>query len=66
MLCVHESTIGRRLEKITAVLRKKIVRTLCDAGIARRAAEEMLEVDVRDLSLDIRDRLTQERQGESI
>jgi RNA polymerase sigma-70 factor len=66
MLCVHESTVGRRLDKITAALRKKIVRTLCDASIGRRAAEEMLEVDVRDLNPDIRDRLTQERQGESI
>jgi RNA polymerase sigma-70 factor (ECF subfamily) len=66
MLCVHESTISRRLEKITAALRKKIARKLCEAGIGRREAEEMLEVDVRDLNLDIRDRLTQERQGESI
>ena len=66
MLGVHESTIERRLRKITAALRKKIVRTLCESGIGRRAAEEMLEVDVRDLSLNIRDRLTQERQGESI
>jgi len=66
MLCVHESTISRRLEKITATLRKKIVRKLCVAGIGRRDAEEMLDTDVRDLNLDIRDRLTQERQGESI
>ena len=66
MLCVHESTVSRRLEKITAGLRKKIVRSLCKAGVGRREAQEMLEVDVRDLGLDIRDRLTQERQGESI
>jgi RNA polymerase sigma-70 factor (ECF subfamily) len=66
MVCAHESTISRRLEKITAALRKKIVRKLCEAGIGRREAEEMLEVDVRDLNLDIRDRLTQERQGGSI
>jgi RNA polymerase sigma-70 factor, ECF subfamily len=65
-LCVHESTISRRLEKIIAALRKTIVRKLCEAGIGRRDAEEMLDADVRDLNLDIRDRLTQERQGESI
>jgi RNA polymerase sigma factor (sigma-70 family) len=66
MLGVHESTISRRLEKITAAVRKKIIRTLGEAGFDRRAAEEMLEVDVRDLNLNIRERLTQERQGESI
>jgi len=63
MLCVHESTISRRLEKILAGLRKKIVRKLCEAGIGRRDAEEMLDADVRDLNIDIRDRLTQERQA---
>jgi RNA polymerase sigma-70 factor (ECF subfamily) len=66
MLCVHESTISRRLEKIVAALRKKIVKKLCEAGIGRRDAEGMLAADVRDLNLDIRGRLTQERQGESI
>ena len=52
--------------KSPQALRKKIVRSLCKAGVGRREAKEMLEVDVRDLGLDIRDRLTQERQGESI
>jgi len=66
MLSLHESTISRRLEKITAALRKKILRGLRDAGSGRREAEEMLEVDVRDITLNIRERLTQERQGESI
>jgi hypothetical protein len=54
------------LEKITGALRKKILRALGDAGIGRREAEEMLEADVRDLTLNLRERLTQERQGESI
>lgn len=66
MLSLHESTISRRMEKIIAALRKKILRVLRDAGISRREAEEMLEADVRDLTLNIRERLTQERQGESI
>lgn len=66
MLSVHESTVSRRLEKIAAALRKKIVRKLCESGIERRDAEEMLAVDVRDLNLDIRERLTQERQGGAI
>jgi RNA polymerase sigma-70 factor (ECF subfamily) len=66
MLSLHESTISRRLEKITAALRKKILSALRDAGLDRREAEEMLKADVRDITLNIRERLTQERQGESI
>jgi len=66
MLSLHESTVSRRLEKIAAALRKKILSALRDAGIGRREAEEMLEADVRDITLNIRERLTQERQGESI
>ena len=66
MLSLHESTVSRRMEKITTALRKKILGALRDSGIGRREAEEMLEADVRDLTLNIRERLTQERQGESI
>jgi RNA polymerase sigma-70 factor (ECF subfamily) len=62
MLNVHESTISRRIEKITATLRKRIVTRLRAAGISKPAAEEMLELDVRDLGVDVRSRLAQERQ----
>lgn len=65
ILRAHESTISRRLEKTTAALRKRIVKKLCEAGVGRRGAEEVLNAGVHDLNLDIRDRLTQERQGES-
>jgi RNA polymerase sigma-70 factor, ECF subfamily len=54
MFGVHESTISRKLDKITASLRKQIVRSLRKRGMSARAAEEALEIDVRDLSLDIR------------
>ncbi len=63
MLNVHESTVSRRLEKITAALRKRISARLRRAGIARDAAEEMLDLDVRDLQVDIRSRLAQERES---
>ncbi len=60
MLSVHESTISRKLDKLAKSLRKQILAALGRRGMSRRQAEEALEVDVRDLSLNIRDRLTQD------
>lgn len=60
ILGVHESTISRRLERLVKGLRKTIVLRLTQAGMSRRQAEEALEVDVRDLAVDIRTSLTQE------
>ena len=56
-LGVHESTISRKLGKITAGLRKQILSGLRQHGMSKRQAEEALEADVRDISLDIRGRL---------
>ncbi len=63
VLHVHESTISRKLEKITTAVRKNVVAGLVRRGMSRGQAEEALEVDVRDLALDVRARLTQENQG---
>jgi hypothetical protein len=41
-------------------LRKKILANMMQLGMARRQAEEALQVDVRDLRLDIRRSLAQE------
>ncbi|HME34027.1 MAG TPA: sigma-70 family RNA polymerase sigma factor [Candidatus Sulfotelmatobacter sp.] len=60
MLGVHESTISRKLDKLAKSLRKQIVAALARRGMSRRQAEEALEVDVRDLQLDIRRSLTQD------
>ncbi|MGA2101339.1 MAG: sigma-70 family RNA polymerase sigma factor [Candidatus Sulfotelmatobacter sp.] len=60
MLGVHESTISRKLDKLARSLRKQIVAALGRRGMSRRQAEEALEVDVRDLQVDIRRRLAQE------
>jgi RNA polymerase sigma-70 factor (ECF subfamily) len=60
MLSVHESTISRKLDKLAKSLRRQIVAALQHRGMSRRQAEEALEVDVRDLQLDIRRSLTQE------
>jgi RNA polymerase sigma-70 factor (ECF subfamily) len=60
---VHESTISRRLEKLTTSLRKAILAGLTRRGMSRRQAEEALETDVRDLGVDVRKRLAQETES---
>jgi len=60
MLGVHESTISRKLDKLARSLRKQILAALGRRGMSRRQAEEAMEVDVRDLQVDIRRRLAQE------
>jgi len=59
MLGVHESTISRRMDKITTSLRKRILRGLRERGMSARAAAEAMQIDVRDLSVDVRGRLAQ-------
>jgi RNA polymerase sigma-70 factor (ECF subfamily) len=61
MLGVHESTISRKLDKLAKSLRKQIITALTRGGMSRRQAEEALEVDVRDLQVDIRRSLAQEQ-----
>jgi len=60
MLGVHESTISRKLDKLAKALRKQIMAALTKDGMSRRQAEEALDVDVRDLQVDIRRSLAQE------
>src|ERR1700722_2112055 len=64
MLGVHESTISRKVDKLARSLRKQIVAALVRGGMSRRQAEEALEVDVRDLQVDIRRGLQQESQAQ--
>jgi RNA polymerase sigma-70 factor (ECF subfamily) len=59
-LSVHESTISRKVEKLTKSLRKQIMKNLVGKGMSRRQAEEALSADVRDLALDIRASLAQD------
>jgi len=59
-LAVHESTISRKLDNLAKSLRKQILAALEGKGLSRRQAEEALEVDVRDLRLNIRNRVAQE------
>jgi RNA polymerase sigma-70 factor, ECF subfamily len=59
-LQVHESTISRKVEKLTKSLRKQILKNLVRYGLSRRQAEEALSADVRDLAVDIRTSLAQD------
>jgi len=54
ILKVHESTISRKLDKLTAWLRRRILAGLGRRGMSRRQAKEALEVDVRDLEINVR------------
>jgi len=47
---VHEATVSRKLKRATASVRKQIVRILEHSGMSRRAAQEALETDPRDLT----------------
>lgn len=58
-LAVHESTVSRKLDKLAKSLRKQIIASLASRGMSRRQAEEAMEVDVRDLRVDIRSQLMQ-------
>lgn len=62
LMGVHESTVSRSLSRLTASLRKQIVGELRRTGISRREAEEIMEIDVRDLEIQVRKIL----QGEAI
>lgn len=59
-LGVHESTISRKVEKLTSTVRKKILEQLTARGMSRRQAEEALETDVRDLNVNVRATLAQD------
>jgi RNA polymerase sigma-70 factor, ECF subfamily len=63
-LDVHESTISRKLDRLANSLRKQIIATLAKGGMSHRQAQEAMEVDVRDLQVNIRT-LTQKVEGES-
>ena len=64
-LRVHESTISRKVEKLTRSLRKQIIKNLVRQGMDRRQAEEALGSDVRDLAVDVRSSLAQDSVGSS-
>jgi RNA polymerase sigma-70 factor (ECF subfamily) len=54
VLHVHEATISRKLKRVCHELRKQILKNLQSSGMSRRAAEEALGADPRDLDINLR------------
>lgn len=54
VLRVHVATISRKLKRATERLRKELLRTLRARGLSRRAAEEALGTDPRDVDINLR------------
>jgi len=57
LLRVHEATISRKLKRLTEKLHKDLLKNLQAGGLSRRAAEEALGTDPRDLSINLRNLL---------
>lgn len=57
VLAVHEATISRKLHRAADALRKQLLRNLQASGLSRRAAQEALGADPRDLDLNLKNLL---------
>jgi RNA polymerase sigma-70 factor (ECF subfamily) len=65
-LHVHESTISRRLDRLTGTLRKRVRKRLQAASLNSRECNELMEgFDVRDLNVNVAASLKQETPIES-
>jgi RNA polymerase sigma-70 factor (ECF subfamily) len=60
VLGLHESSVSRRLDRVTTTLRRRILACLRERGMSHAQAKEALETDVRDLAVDLRARLAQD------
>ena len=65
VMSVHESTISRKLDKLVKSLRKQVLAGLRRRGMSRRQAEEAFAIDVRDVTLNLRERLAQDSPAEA-
>lgn len=54
VLGVHEATVSRKLKRVTKHVRKELLRALTASGLSRRAAEEALGTDPRDVDVNWR------------
>ena len=64
MLGVHEATVSRKLRRAIEEIRKQVLKNLQISGLSRRAAEESLGADPRDLDMNLK-KLLQNSQTET-
>jgi RNA polymerase sigma-70 factor, ECF subfamily len=64
-LGLHESSVSRRLDRLAAALRKRILAGLRMRGMSHAQAAETMEADVRDIQLNLRSRLAQDPAGKT-
>jgi RNA polymerase sigma-70 factor (ECF subfamily) len=64
VLGVHEATVSRKLRRAIEGTRKQVLRNLQRSGLSRRAAEEALGADPRDLNVNLK-KLLQNSQTEA-
>ena len=57
VLHVHEATVSRKLRRLIDDLRKQVLKNLQHTGLSRRAAEEALGADPRDLDFNLKNLL---------
>jgi RNA polymerase sigma-70 factor, ECF subfamily len=63
-LRVHEATASRKLQRTTKEIRKQVLKNLEQLGLSRRAAEEAMGTDPRDLDVNLK-KLLQKSQADS-
>jgi len=64
VLRVHEATVSRRVQRLTARLHDELLKHLEASGMSKAAAREALGVEPGDLDINLR-KLLQSSQGET-
>ena len=64
VLGVHEATVSRRLRRAADQIRKQILKSLERNGMSRRAAQEAMGADPRDIEVNLK-KLLQNSQSEA-
>jgi RNA polymerase sigma-70 factor, ECF subfamily len=54
VLHIHEATVSRRLKRLVADLHERLLQNLQTGGLSKRAAQEALGTDPRDIELNLR------------
>ena len=63
VLGVHEATVSRKVKRAIEITRKQVMRNLERGGLSRRAAQETLGADPRDLDVNLKKLLQNSQTG---